>query len=333
LSVENDEFKNLVCIFENNTMQQNRDEKLILSIVSPVYNAENIIDELIKQIEESVLSITKNYELILVDDCGKDNSWLKIEEQCKNNSCIKGIKLSRNFGQHHAITAGLAHATGEWIIVMDCDLQDKPSEIINLYNYVLEKKADIVLASRKNRQDSFLKKTTSKLFYQVFQYLSEMKFDGTTANFGIYNHKVIKAVLKMNEPMRSFPSMINWVGFKQEVLEVHHQDRYEGKSTYTYKKLIQLASNIIIAYSDKPLKLTIKLGFILSTSAFIIAIIYSINYFLGKITLSGFASLIISIWFLSGLTILILGVLALYISKIFESVKNRPLFIIDKIIN
>jgi polyisoprenyl-phosphate glycosyltransferase len=304
-----------------------------ISIVSPVYKAEKIIDELVKNITLHVSTITSNFEIILVEDCGSDNSWKKIEENCKIKKYVKGIKLSRNFGQHHAITAGINAAKGDWIVVMDCDLQDDPKEIVNLYQCAINKDADLVLASRSKRKDSFLKKMTSNIFYKIFQYLSELNIDGTIANFGIYHKKVIHAILTMNEPMRSFPSMVNWVGFKQVILEVEHQDRFEGESSYNFKKLLNLALDIIIAHSDKPLKLTIKLGLTISLLSFFIAVFYFYKFLCGAITIAGFPSLIISIWFLSGLIILILGILSLYISKIFESVKNRPLFIIDKQLN
>lgn len=303
--------------------------KPFLSIISPVYRAEKILPELVRRIECSVSAITTEFEIILVEDCGPDNSWEIIEGLANINPRIKGFKLSRNFGQHYAITCALDHALGDWVVVMDCDLQDRPEEIVNLYNKAIEG-YDIVFARRVNRKDSFKKKLGSYFFYTVFEYLSGIKQDGTIGNFGIYNHKVIKSINRMREPMRAFLAMAKWVGFNTAKIDIQHDERYEGKSTYTLSKLMQLALDVAVAYSDKPLKLTVKLGFGIAVSSVIFAIYNFTIYFLGLITISGYTSIIISIWFLSGLIIFTLGILGLYLSKIFEGIKARPLYIIDK---
>ncbi len=299
-----------------------------ISIVSPVYKAENILDELVKRVVAEVSKITEDFELILVEDGSPDEVWQKIEKQSQEDLRVKGIKLSRNFGQHYAITAGLDHAKGDWIVVMDCDLQDRPEEIVTLYQKALEG-YDIVLARRANRQDSFNKKMSSKLFYKAFSYLSGMEQDGTIGNFGIYANRVIEEVKKLKEPMRAFPPMIKWVGFKSTSIDVEHALRFEGKTSYNFSKLINLALDIALAYSDKPLKLTVKLGFFLSLFSIVFAAISILRYYLGNITMSGYTSLIVSIWFLSGLIIFILGIVGLYISKIFDGVKSRPLYIVS----
>ncbi len=303
---------------------------IFISIVSPVYNAEKIIDELILRLTMALSKITSNYEIILVDDCGPDNSWSKIIENSKKDAHVKGIKLSRNFGQHHAITAGLDQSEGEWVIVMDCDLQDQPEEIINLLNKAKEG-YDIVFARRAFRQDSFFKRLSSKLFYAAFSYLSGIRQDGSIANFGIYNRKAIQAINSMREPMRAFSPMARWIGFNKTAIDVEHAERFEGKTSYNLNKLINLGLDIAIAYSDKPLKLAIKTGFIISCLSILYAIYNVVLYLTGDITVTGFTSLIVSIWFLSGLMIFIIGIIGLYIGKTFESVKNRPLYIIDEI--
>lgn len=299
-----------------------------ISIVSPVYKAEKIIDELVSQIIKSVSLITLDFEIILIEDGSPDNSWNKIVENSKKYKVVKGISLSRNFGQHHAITAGLDHIKGDWIVVMDCDLQDNPKEIINLYNKALEG-FDIVYAKRINRQDSLIKRLQSKVFYKVFKWLSGINQDDTIANFGIYSNKVIDSVNKMREPMRAFPPMLKWVGFRYSTIEVIHGVRYEGKTSYNWSKLLNLAIDIIISYSDKPLKLSIKIGFFLSFFSifFIFHILYS--YVTGTISQIGYSSLIISIWFLSGVLLFFLGIVGLYIGKAFEAIKQRPLYLIS----
>jgi glycosyltransferase involved in cell wall biosynthesis len=302
---------------------------MLLSIVTPVYRAEKIVDELVRRITAAVSSITFDYEIILVEDCGPDNSWEKILENCKKDNRVKGVKLSRNFGQHHAITAGLDLCKGDWVVVMDCDLQDQPEEIPKLYNKALEG-YDIVFARRVERQDGFIKKLSSQLFYKALSYLSGIKQDGTIANFGIYSRKSINSINTLREPMRAFTAMARWVGFSKTAINVEHAKRFEGKTTYNWSRLINFALDIAISYSQKPLKLTVKLGLFISCLSIIYTFYNLFLYFAGRITVTGYTSLIISIWFLSGLIIFTLGILGLYIGKAFEGIKDRPIYIIDK---
>ena len=303
-----------------------------ISVVSPVYRAENILDTLVERIENSVSKLTSDYEIILVEDGGPDDSWGKIEKLTQSNSRITGIQLSRNFGQHCAITAGLDQASGDWIVVMDCDLQDQPEEISKLLAKA-EEGYDVVLASRYNRIDGYFKKLFSKLFYRTLSYLTGSEHDETIANFGIYHKKVINAVVAMREPIRFFPSMVKWVGFKTTRVEVEHAAREEGESNYNFGRLIQLAINIVLAFSDKPLQILIKVGAMISFGSILIAFIYIYKWLMGDIEVLGFTSLIVSIWFLSGLIMATLGVVGIYVGKTFEGVKNRPIYVVKTKIN
>lgn len=300
-----------------------------LSIVSPVYRAELVLDELVERIAKSVPSAFNSYEIILVDDFSPDRSWQKIIEISSENSNVRGFKLSRNFGQHYAITAGLNQVSGDYVVVLDCDLQDQPEEIEKLFNES-QKGFDIVLARRYERKDSFYKKTVSKLFYKTLSYLTGTKQDATVANFGIYSKQVINEVVKLEEKIKYFPTMVKWVGFSTSYVNVEHASRSEGKSNYNLKKLLNLALDIILAYSDKPLRLIIKFGLSIAIISFLMVFYVLYEKFTGKVSVSGYASLIISIWFLSGCLLTTLGVVGLYIGKIFEGVKNRPSYIIEK---
>ena len=300
-----------------------------LSIVSPVYRAELVLDELVERIAKSVPSAFNSYEIILVDDFSPDKSWQKIVEISSKNSNVRGFKLSRNFGQHYAITAGLNQVSGDYVVVLDCDLQDQPEEIEKLFN-ASQKGFDIVLARRYERKDSLYKKTVSKLFYKTLSYLTGTKQDATVANFGIYSKQVINEVVKLEEKIKYFPTMVKWVGFSTSYVNVEHASRSEGKSNYNLKKLLNLALDIILAYSDKPLRLIIKFGLSIALISFLMVIYVLFEKFTGKVSVSGYASLIISIWFLSGCILTTLGVVGLYIGKIFEGVKNRPSYIIEK---
>jgi polyisoprenyl-phosphate glycosyltransferase len=300
-----------------------------LSIISPVYNGEFILHELIERIHRAVEPLNHDFEIILVDDFSPDRSWEIIERLVAKFPKVRGIKLSRNFGQHYAITAGLDDAKGEWVVVMDCDLQDLPEEIPNLYAKAQEGN-DVVLARRIIRKDGFFKKLSSKLFYRTLAWLTGSQQDESIANFGIYHKKVIVEIVKMRESIRYFPTMVRWVGFKQTSISVNHGANEDRKSSYNFKRLFNLALDIILAYSDKPLRLTVKLGFVVSFSGFLFALFTFIKYLNGDIIVKGYASLIISLWLLAGFILMTLGIVGLYVGKTFEGVKNRPIYIVEK---
>jgi len=303
-----------------------------ISIVSPVYKAEEIVEELVKQVIANVSKITDEFEIILVNDCSPDSSWLKIEQECMKDKRVKGISLSRNFGQHYAISAGLNYTNGEYVVVMDCDLQDVPDEIPNLYSKAVEG-WDIVYARRVDRQDKFFKKLSSKLFYKLFNYLSGSDFDSAIGNFGIYHKKVIEEFNKMNEYARDFSMLIRYLGFKFCTIDVKHSNRLHGKSSYSISKLFNLSLDIILSNSNKPLKLTTKIGFVISIISLFLAMYNIIAKFLNLIDLPGYTTTVFSIWFIGGLVLFVLGIIGIYVGKIFDQVKGRQLYIISKEIN
>jgi len=302
-----------------------------ITVVSPVYKAEKIVNELVRQLHENLVTITDDYEIVLVNDASPDNSWEAIIAECSKDKSVKGINLSRNFGQHYAITAGLHYAKGEWVVVMDCDLQDRPDEIPNLYRKA-QGGYDIVYARRTKRKDNIIKRMSSKLFNTFFAYLSGIKTDNV-ANFGIYHSKVIFEYNKMNEYARSFGTLIRYLGFKSCIIDVKHGERFEGKSSYTLAKLLRLGTDVILSNSDKPLKLTVKFGFIISVFSFVLAIYNIIAKLTGIVQVAGFTTTIFSIWFVGGIILFVLGVLGLYIERIFTQVKDRQLFIVKDEIN
>ena len=301
----------------------------MISIVSPVYRAEKILPILVSEINLVMERIGEDYEIILVDDRSPDNSWEVMKVLSSQNPKIKSIRLSRNFGQHSAIFAGLTKAKGDWVVVMDCDMQDQPKEIAKLYKEALEG-YDIVLGQRENRKDKFLKKLTSRLFYKVFNYLSGANFDNNVANFGIYHQKTIKSILDMGDYVKFFSLFINWIGFKSVSIPIEHGEREEGKSTYSVGKLFKQAFNVIISFSDKPLRLFINFGLSISVLSVIVGMYYLYLALTGKIAQPGFSSLILSIWFLSGIIISCIGIVGVYLGKTFDQAKGRPTFIIDE---
>ena len=301
----------------------------MISIVSPVYRAEKILPILVSEINLVMERIGEDYEIILVDDRSPDNSWEVMKVLSSQNSKIKSIRLSRNFGQHSAIFAGLTKTKGDWVVVMDCDMQDQPKEIAKLYKKALEG-YDIVLGQRENRKDKFLKKLSSKLFYKVFNYLSGGQFNNEIGNFGIYKKKVIDSILNISDYIKFFPLFINWVGFKSVSIPIEHGEREEGKSSYSISRLLKLAFNVIVSFSDKPLRLFINFGLGISILSFVLGIYYLYLSITNKITQPGFSYLLLSIWFLSGIIISCIGIVGVYLGKTFDQAKNRPTFIIDE---
>jgi dolichol-phosphate mannosyltransferase len=303
-------------------------KEIEISIVSPVYKAENIIEELISRLERVLNKMNIEYEIILIDDRSPDSSWEKIVNSTKKNSNIKGLRLSKNFGQHSAISAGLDYCKGKWVVVMDCDLQDSPNEIPRFYEEV-KKGGDIVWGKRIRRKDKFFKRIFSKAFYKIFFFFTSLKYDSDISNFGIFSRRVINSSKNFREQLRAFPFMIHWLGFNVKQIEVVHSKRFTGKSSYNFIRLVKLGFNISISYSNKPLIVMIGLGLIISSFAFILGLIWLIKFLSGEITVLGYTSLILSVWFLSGLILLFLGLIGLYIDRIFNEVKNRPIYVID----
>ena len=303
-----------------------------ISVVSPVYHGEKMVEELVTRIAASVSAITVDYEIILVNDASPDNSWSEIEKACARDKRVKGLDLSRNFGQHYAITAGLAHTKGDWVIVMDCDLQDRPEEIPNLYKKAMEG-WDIVYARRINKKFGFWKKMSSTVFHKIFDWLSGMRTDETIGNYGIYKRAVIDGYNNMDEVARSFGTLVYYLGFKSTAVNVEHSERLEGKSSYTLTKLLKLSFDVMISNTNKPLKLAVGLGGIMSSVAFALALYNVVAKLIGAIQVSGYTTTVFSIWFVGGILLFVMGVLGLYIGKIFDQVKGRPLYVTRTKIN
>ena len=300
-----------------------------ISVVIPVYKAEQCLDELYRRLSASLATVTPDFEIVLVEDCGGDASWQVIEQLAAADSRVRGIQFSRNFGQHYGITAGLDYCHGDWVVVMDCDLQDRPEEIPRLYAKAQEG-YDIVLARRGKRRDPLLKRVTSSLFYKLFSYLADIEYDGETGNFRIMSRKVTENFRNMREQLRFFGGLVQWMGFPTASIEVEHAERFEGNSTYTFAKLWKLAAETIIAYSDKPLRLAVRFGFSMSLFSFCYGI-YILGHalFYGS-PIPGWNSLIVSLYFIGGIIISILGIIGIYLGKTFDESKKRPLYIVRR---
>ncbi|NHE56254.1 glycosyltransferase family 2 protein [Cyclobacterium plantarum] len=306
-----------------------KESNTYLSVVVPVYQSDNSLEALITRLRLVLAGISTEVELILVDDHSSDRSWELICAAAETFPDVSGIRLSRNFGQHHAIAAGLDAARGKWTVVMDADLQDLPEEIPHLLSKARHG-YDVVMARRTNRKDEHWKIAFSAIFYRFFRYMTGTRLDPAVGNFGIYHRKVIRAISEMREAIRYFPAQVQWVGFRQGYYNVAHGKSAVLQSGYGFRSRFHLGLNALLAYSDKPLRLTIKLGFFIASIGFIFALVTLIRYFSGLIVIPGYASLIVSLWVLSGLVLMTMGMVGLYVGKTFEGVKNRPLYIIDQ---
>lgn len=305
----------------------------LISVVSPIYKGEKMMDELVSRIESSVDSFTNDYEIILVNDCSPDDSWNKIIEICHKNNRVKGINLSRNFGQPYAITAGLTYSSGDYVVVLDCDLQNRPEEIPRLYKKTIDEDLDIVYACRASRADNYTKRMSSTIYHKVYNYLTGLDSSKEIAEFGIYKRNVVNVYCKIPEYARTFCELVQTLGFRTGTIEVSHDKRAEGKSSYTLGRLLSLSFDAMISNSNKPLQLSVASGFLMAFISLLLNVINVIAGFLGYNEVAGYTTTIFSIWFVGGILLMMLGILGLYIGKIFDQVKGRPIFIVRDLLN
>lgn len=298
-----------------------------LSVVVPVYGCAGLLVVLSERLTKVLDSMSLNYEVILVNDGSSDGAWDIIHQLSEENPRIKGVDLSRNFGQHAAITAGLNYSSGPWMVVMDCDLQDQPEEIPKFLAKAQEG-YEVVFGRRYQRADSTTKKVGARFFRKVFDYWVGTKSDPAIANFGIYHRKVVDAFLSMGEQSRTLTLFVRWLGFRTATVDIEHASRQMGESAYTFSKLLVLAVNTIMSHSNKPLLISIYFGFMMSFLSLLYSGYILYRYFFYGISVVGWASLIVSVYFVGGLILANLGVLGIYLGKVFDETKGRPLFVV-----
>ena len=311
----------------------NNDKHIELSVVSPCYGAPTLLRQLVGEITKTVSQLTDSYEIILVEDCSPDNSRDIIREICAADQHVKGIFLSRNFGQQPALNAGYDVAQGKYVVTLDCDLQNPPSQIRDLYLKAKEG-YDIVFATRQHRPDTFFMTKGSQVFNSLMGFLTDTKQDKTVAEFAIFSHKVIDAMAKMGDYRRYYPLMTQWVGFKTAKVNVEHAVRTDGKdSSYSMKKRIELAVTTAVSFSTKSLRLIVYFGTVITLLAILSAIILVIKTMFMDEEVSGWTTLFVSLWFIAGIMIMIMGIIAVYIGSIFDEVKHRPTYLISEKLN
>ena len=297
----------------------------LISIVSPVYGAPELVAELVRRVVAAVTPITADFEIVLVNDACPRGSWEEIRKAAAAEPRVTGLNLSRNVGQHRAITAGLDHARGEWVVVMDCDLQDRPEEIPRLHAKALEG-YHTVFGRRHERKDTLAKRAPSRAFAAFFGWLSGTRVDRTVSNFSISHRLVIDGFRQYRELDRAFPMIVHLMGFRRAYIDVEHAARPSGQSAYTFRKLLSFALQVVVAGSNKPLHLSIQAGGLLALLSFSYAVFLIIRYFLHGTTVAGWTSLAVLVAFFNGLLFVQLGVIGLYLGKTFDESKRRPLY-------
>ncbi|WP_204346403.1 glycosyltransferase family 2 protein [Psychroserpens algicola] len=300
-----------------------------ISVIIPIYNEEHNIDELYKRLKAALNEVTQQYELIFVNDGSADHSLQKLITLTQQDQRVFYINLSRNFGHQVAVSAGLDYCKSKTTVIIDADLQDPPELIPKLYAEH-SKGFDVVYAKRISRDgETFMKKATSKLFYRILQKITSFDIPLDVGDFRLLDKKVVEALREMPEQNKFLRGQIAWLGFKQTFVEFKREPRKHGESGYSYGKMFSLAFDAVTGFSDKPLLLVSRLGFLISLVSFFVILFAIFSHFVLKETITGWTSLIISSMFIGGIQLLSIGVIGEYISRISTNVKNRPLYVIS----
>lgn len=303
-----------------------------ISIIVPVYNSEKFLNLLIEAIDLEKEKNKWKLEVVLIDDGSKDYSFNKIVELAKQYTYIKGIKLSRNFGHQIAVKTGLTHCTGDYVAIIDDDLQDPPSLLPNFFKY-LDSGYDVAFGVRKKRKESFIKKLSYSTFYKLLKNISSTEIQLDSGDFCVMNRKVVENMLTLKEKNPFLRGIRAWLGFKQIGVEYERQARIEGESGYTLKKLFKIAKDGIFSFSNFPIRLITILGAIGLLFAVCFSCFVVFQYFINLIPVKGYTSLIIVISFFSSLILICLGIIGEYIVRIYDEVRDRPFSVIEETIN
>lgn len=301
-----------------------------ISIVIPIYNEEGNIFLLHERLTSVMEQLGASYELVFVNDGSKDQSISLIKQLAEKDSRVKYINFSRNFGHQIAVTAGLDLASGNAVVIIDADLQDPPELIADLYQK-LKEGFQVVYAKRKQREgETFLKKLTAKLFYRTLKKITSVEIPVDTGDFRIMDRKVVDVLKAMPEKNKFLRGQISWIGFKQTFVEYDRNERFAGKTGYTYRKMFRFAMDGITSFSDFPLKVASVLGFAVSGISFLIMIYTLYVRFVNGHYVEGWTSLMISVLFIGGVQLICIGMIGEYLSRMNDNIRNRPLYIVNE---
>lgn len=311
-------------------MTESRNNPIDISVIIPIYNEAQVIPELYKRLHDTLIKISEQYELIFVNDGSKDNSLFELIKLSEQEQRVFYINFSRNFGHQIAVTAGLDAARGKAVVIIDADLQDPPELIEQMY--IKSKEGyEVVYAKREERKgESLFKKMTAKLFYRILQRVTSINIPLDVGDFRMIDQKVVRYLRQMPEQNKFLRGQIAWLGFKQTHVLYNREKRRYGKTGYSFNKMLHFAMDGITGFSDTPLHLVTKLGFIISIFSFIIILYAIYSHFILKSTITGWTSLIISTMFIGGIQLISIGIIGEYISRINKNILNRPIYIIER---
>jgi polyisoprenyl-phosphate glycosyltransferase len=304
-------------------------EQVELAVVIPVYGCAECLEALYERLTETLRELGVSYEIVFVDDRSPDDSWGLLAELARRDNTVRAIRLSRNFGQQAAITAGLTESAGRWTVVMDCDLQDPPELIPRLYEEALRGR-DVVFARRQSRSHSVFRLLAARLYFAFLRAFLKAPIDSGYGAFSILSSKARSAFLTIPDADRHYVPILLWIGFEQSSVEFEHGPRYAGKSAYSLGSLIRLAVSGVFFQTASLLRWIVYLGFSFAFLGACLAVFLIVSYFWVS-PLPGWTSLAVLILLSSGFIIASTGVSGLYIGMIFKQVKNRPIFIVDEI--
>lgn len=304
-------------------------EPVDISVVVPSYGCESCLVALYERLTAVLEPISSAFEIVIVDDASPLADWPGIRALAERDTRVRGLRLARNFGQHYAIAAGLEHARGERVIVMDCDLQDRPEDIPHLYEKALEGFA-CVFARRVHRQDPMTKIAASKGFALFNGWLSGTKADASIGNFSIISRRVVQELRRFNERNRNYAMQVHWLGFPTAYVEVEHAQRHSGRSAYTLRRQLRHAVESVLSQSTRPLLASAVLGLLMAVGAGGVGAGLVVRKLTTGFGVPGWASVMVSLFFLFGVLFLNLGIFGLYLGSIFNEVKRRPVFVISE---
>lgn len=305
-----------------------------ISVIVPMYNEELVIEECYKRLKENITKLKKyDYELIFINDGSKDKTLEKIKELAKQDTNLKIVSFSRNFGHQAAVTAGLKEVTGDAIVIIDADLQDPPESIPDMVK-LWEAGNEVIYGKRKSRDgESAFKLLTAKMFYKTLNALSDVEIPKDTGDFRLVDRKVVDTINTLPEHNKFLRGLFSWVGYKQKAFEYERKERFAGETKYPLKKMLKLASDGIISFSTKPLKLIGILGGVCIAISLIL-LIYIIVNAIGKFNYLSVAwPIITAVTFFSGVQLMTIWIISEYIGRIYDESKKRPQYIVDKKIN
>ena len=306
-----------------------KNNNTILSIIVPCLNEENNLIEFKSRIIKVINDLSITYKIYFIDDGSTDKSWEIIKNFSSNDKNILGLKLSKNFGHQNAISAGFQYANSDYVLIIDADLQDPPELLFDLYNKISKNNFNVVYAKRIKSNENFFKKFTSKIFYIIFNSLSNIKIPRDTSDFRIIDKKILNEIKKLSEKDIFYRGLIPWMGFKSDFVEFERKNRKHGQSGWTLAKMFNFAITALTSFSSIPIRLSFYLCFLMSI-IFIFNSLYALYSYLQNDTVKGWTSIVLIISFFNIIVFFILGIISEYVGKIYTEIKNRPNFIIDE---